>query len=203
MPVRLFVGNLPYAAQEADIRRHFAAVGEPSQILIPIDRTTGRVRGFAFVDFDDPAVAANAVRQLDGQPFMGRPLAVSEARPRGERPPGSRPPREEPPPRPGGGAGPTGDWSPGGDRLGERRARQFGPPKPARQRGPGASRRHEVERPAKRPIRERMSGRVFDIDEEGPGAEFDDRLTDLEGAADLDGAPPPDDGAPPPDDEEE
>jgi len=47
--VRLFVGNMPYGATEADLRSHFASVGEPSQVVIPVDRETGRPRGFAFV----------------------------------------------------------------------------------------------------------------------------------------------------------
>ena len=82
MSVRLFVGNLPYSATEADIREHFGAVGAPLQIVIPTDRDTGRPRGFAFVDYDDRGVAEKAIQQLHGQPFKGRPLSVSEARPR-------------------------------------------------------------------------------------------------------------------------
>ena len=87
MSVRLFVGNLPYSATEADIRQHFGAVGAPVQIVIPTDRDTGRPRGFAFVDYDDRSVAERAIQQLHGQPFKGRPLSVSEARPREARPP--------------------------------------------------------------------------------------------------------------------
>src|SRR5919108_6469467 len=107
MSVRLFVGNLPYSATEADIRQHFGTVGDPLQIVIPTDRETGRPRGFAFVDYDDRGVAERAIQQLHGQPFKGRPLSVSEARPREARPPmgqgggfsGPRPPM-------GGGGGP-------------------------------------------------------------------------------------------------
>jgi RNA recognition motif-containing protein len=80
MSVRLFVGNLPYSANETDIRQHFGTVGDPIQIVIPTDRDTGRPRGFAFVDYDDRAVAERAIQQLHGQPFKGRPLSVSEAR---------------------------------------------------------------------------------------------------------------------------
>ncbi len=57
MAVRLFVGNMPYGATEADLRAHFSSVGEPSQIVIPVDRETGRPRGFAFVEFIDRAMA--------------------------------------------------------------------------------------------------------------------------------------------------
>ena len=87
MSVRLFVGNLPYSATEVDIRQHFGAVGNPLQIVIPTDRETGRPRGFAFVDYDDRGMAEKAIQQLHGQPFKGRPLSVSEARPREARPP--------------------------------------------------------------------------------------------------------------------
>ena len=85
MAVRLFVGNMPYGATEADLRAHFAGVGEPSQIVIPVDRETGRPRGFAFVEFLDRAVAEEAINRFNQQPFMGRSLSVSEARPREER----------------------------------------------------------------------------------------------------------------------
>ncbi len=88
MAVRLFVGNMPYGATEADLRAHFSGVGAPSQIVIPVDRETGRPRGFAFVEFIDRAVAEEAINRFNQQPFMGRSLSVSEARPREERPAG-------------------------------------------------------------------------------------------------------------------
>jgi RNA recognition motif-containing protein len=86
--VRLFVGNMPYGATDADLRAHFAGVGEPSQVVIPVDRETGRPRGFAFVEFIDRGIAEQAIARFNQQPFMGRTLSVSEARPREERPPG-------------------------------------------------------------------------------------------------------------------
>src|SRR3954465_15101980 len=92
--VRLFIGNLPYAASEPELREHLSSVGEPTQIVLPVDRETGRPRGFAFVDYADRAGAEAAISRFDQQPFKGRPLAVSEARPREERPAGA--------PRPGG-----------------------------------------------------------------------------------------------------
>ncbi|HKV99803.1 MAG TPA: RNA-binding protein, partial [Vicinamibacterales bacterium] len=74
MAVRLFVGNMPYGATEADLRAHFSGVGAPSQIVIPVDRETGRPRGFAFVEFIDRAVAEEAINRFNQQPFMGRSL---------------------------------------------------------------------------------------------------------------------------------
>jgi RNA recognition motif-containing protein len=166
MPVRLFVGNLPYTVQEADIREHFAAVGQASQVLIPVDRETGRMRGFAFVDFDDPAVAEAAARTLDGQPMNGRPLTVREARPRGEHPSPSRPQPGAPMMSSPAGAAAR----PAGGRPGA----SFGPNDPPK--GRGKPRRYQSERAPKGPLRVRSGGRVFDIDEDSRGdvAEVDD-----------------------------
>ena len=136
MSVRLFVGNLPYSATEADIRQHFGTVGDPMQVVIPTDRDTGRPRGFAFVDYDDRGVAERAIQQLHGQPFKGRPLSVSEARPREARPPmgaggfsGPRPPMGGGPRPPMGGGPPAADGGPyrqprGGDAQQEFRSEQ-------------------------------------------------------------------------------
>ena len=112
MAVRLFIGNLPYGASEADLRAHFSAVAEPSHIVMPVDRETGRPRGFAFVEFTERAAAEEVIKRFDAQPFQGRSLAVSEARAREDRPP----------PRPGGGFG--GGFSGGGGGG-------FGGPRPA------------------------------------------------------------------------
>ena len=90
-PVRLFVGNLPYQATEEDLRTHFAQVGQPTQIVRPLDRETGRARGFAFVEYAERTAAEEAIKKFDGQLFMGRPLAVSEARAREDRGPGGPP----------------------------------------------------------------------------------------------------------------
>src|SRR6187455_3569792 len=88
MPVRLFVGNLPYDATEEDIRAHFATAGNVLNVFVPLDRETGRKRGFAFVEFNDGAEAQEAIRLFNNQPFKGRPLAVNEARAKESRPPG-------------------------------------------------------------------------------------------------------------------
>src|SRR5580704_2969308 len=127
---------MPYGATDADLRAHFSGVGEPSQVVIPVDRETGRPRGFAFVEYIDRAKAEEAIARFNQQPFMGRSLSVSEARPREDRGPGGftgpRPagggfaPRPGPPgaggfsgPRPGGGfSGPRPGGSPGGFRSG-------------------------------------------------------------------------------------
>ena len=170
MPIRLFVGNLPYTVREADIRAHFAAVGQASQVLIPVDRETGRVRGFAFVDFDDPAVAEAAARTLDGQELNGRPLTVREARPRGEHPPPSRSLSGSPVMAGSAGAAAR--------PAGRRPASSFGPNEPPR--GRGKPRRYQSERAPKGPLRERSGGRVFDID-----GDSRDNVVDVDEVADA------------------
>jgi len=186
--VRLFVGNMPYGATEADLRAHFATVGDPSQVVIPVDRETGRPRGFAFVEYNERPLAEAAVVKFNQQPFMGRSLSVSEARPREERGPGG-PPRPGGgfgAPRPGGGAfvprvpgsfgGPrgVGGFGPPG-AVGDR-ARNFGPPK---KKSAGTEKRWETkERGPKGPIKERFSGRMdsmYDVEEDNtPLKDFDD-----------------------------
>ena len=89
MPSRLFVGNLPYDATEVELKAHFAQAGPVSRVFIPLDRETGRVRGFAFIEFPDSAHAAQAIQQLNQQPFKDRPLVVNEARPSEARGPAS------------------------------------------------------------------------------------------------------------------
>ena len=134
MAVRLFIGNLPYGASEADLRAHFASVAEPSHVVMPVDRETGRPRGFAFVEFAERSVAEEVIKRFDQQPFQGRNLAVSEARAREDRPPGGPRPGGFSGPRPGGGGfgGPRpGGFSGGGGGFGgPRPGGGFGGPRP-------------------------------------------------------------------------
>ena len=83
MGKRLYVGNIPYQTTEAQLRTLFEQDGaQVSDVKIVLDRETGRPRGFAFVELSTDAQAATAVEQLNGKPFGGRPLTVSEARER-------------------------------------------------------------------------------------------------------------------------
>ena len=150
MAVRLFIGNLPYGATEADLRAHFAAVAEPSHVVMPVDCETGRPRGFAFVEFAERAVAEEVIKQFDAQPFQGRTLAVSEARAREDRPP--RPPGGRlRGPRPGGGG--FGGPRPGGIRRAPARRRRLrsAARAPADRRGPGGRDRSANFGPRRRP----------------------------------------------------
>jgi len=80
----MYVGNLPYTANEAELRSLFEAYGEVQSSRIITDRETGQSRGFGFVEMDD-ADAAAAMAQLNGSDFGGRRLVCNEARPREPR----------------------------------------------------------------------------------------------------------------------
>lgn len=179
MAVRLFIGNLPYGATEADLRAHFAPVAEPSHIVMPVDRETGRPRGFAFVEFTERTLAEEVIRKFDAQPFQGRNLAVSEARAREDRPP----------PRPGGygGARPSGGGFGGGYSPrpqgggfspgpgGRDRSANFGPPAPPK-RLRNAKKGQQQEHKPRGPIKERSGGRIYAVDDldDDSAVEIDD-----------------------------
>ena len=81
MGTRLYVGNLPYDASEAQIRDFFeqAGVRQVSQVKIITDRETGRPRGFAFVELTDVKMADSAISDLHGSQFGGRTIVVNKA----------------------------------------------------------------------------------------------------------------------------
>ena len=83
MAQKIYVGNLPYEAEEASVRDLFATHGEIISVALPTDRETGRPRGFGFIEMSTED-AAKAIQALDGTDFGGRSLNVTEARPRGE-----------------------------------------------------------------------------------------------------------------------
>jgi cold-inducible RNA-binding protein len=184
LAVRLFIGNLPYGASEADLRAHFATVAEPSHVVMPVDRETGRPRGFAFVEFAERAVAEEVIKRFDAQPFQGRSLAVSEARAREDRPPGGPRPGGFGGPRPGGGFGGPRPGGPGGGGFsgprpggfvprgpggpppgpgGRDRTANFGPPAPPK-RLRGKSKNQQDHKP-RGPIKERTGGRIYAVDD--------------------------------------
>ena len=86
MENKLFVGNLPWAATESDIRAHFSQAGEVTSVEVMMDKFTGRPRGFAFVTMANAQAAQDAIAKTENVDFMGRPLKVNVARPREERP---------------------------------------------------------------------------------------------------------------------
>ena len=108
--MKLFVGNLPFSASEDEIRELFDDFGAVVDLHIPLDRDSGRPRGFAFVTLSSREFGEAAIGKLDGNEFGGRPLRVSEAIER----------ERSGPPRHGGGHGGGGYKSGGGSRKGGR-----------------------------------------------------------------------------------
>ncbi len=96
MSKKLYVGNIPFSATEADLRELFEAHGSIESINVITDRETGRPRGFAFVEMEDTESASKAMQALDGRDMGGRNLKVNEA--------------NERPPRGGGGGGGRGRY---------------------------------------------------------------------------------------------
>ncbi|MBW4570889.1 RNA-binding protein [Hassallia byssoidea VB512170] len=80
----IYVGNLSYRASEADLKEVFAEYGEVKRVVLPTDRETGRLRGFAFVEMSEDAQEDAAITELDGAEWMGRQLRVNKAKPREE-----------------------------------------------------------------------------------------------------------------------
>ena len=87
---KIYVGNLPFSASEADIRTLFSQHGEVQSVSLPTDRETGRPRGFGFVEMSQ-ADAAKAIQSLNGYNMGGRPLRVNEAQDKPRTGGGGRP----------------------------------------------------------------------------------------------------------------
>ncbi len=79
----IFVGNLPFRAEREDVLQLFAPFGEVLNCSLPLERDTGRKRGFAFVEMADEAIESTAIDGLQGAELMGRPLRINKAEPRG------------------------------------------------------------------------------------------------------------------------
>ena len=75
---KIYVGNLPFTASEADVRALFSQHGTVDAVSLPTDRETGRPRGFGFVEMSQTD-AARAIQSLNGYSMNGRPLRVNEA----------------------------------------------------------------------------------------------------------------------------
>ena len=78
----IFVGNLPFRAEREDVLQLFAPFGEVVNCSLPLERDTGRKRGFAFVEMADEAIELTAIDGLQGTELMGRPLRINKAEPR-------------------------------------------------------------------------------------------------------------------------
>ncbi|MEO6271324.1 MAG: RNA-binding protein [Lautropia sp.] len=101
MSTKIYVGNLPWRATDAQLTQLFSAHGEVSEARVVTDRETGRSRGFAFVSMASPEAARAAIAALNGHTLEGRALVVNEA-------------NEQARPAGGGGGGAGGGRRPGG-----------------------------------------------------------------------------------------
>ncbi len=81
----IYVGNLSYEVTQEDLQAVFAEYGTVKRVQIPVDRETGRMRGFGFVEMSSDAEEAAAIEALDGAEWMGRDMKVNKAKPREER----------------------------------------------------------------------------------------------------------------------
>lgn len=87
-PKKLFVGGLPYATTEDELRSIFEEYGEVESAVVITDRMTGRSKGFGFVEMATEEGAQSAISALNGDSEKtGRRLTVNEARPQAPRAP--------------------------------------------------------------------------------------------------------------------
>ena len=84
-PVKLYLGNLDYNTDETRLRDEFSRYGSVTDVFLPVDRDSGRVRGFGFVTLSTRSAAQKAIEDMDGKELDGRTIRVNESRPRGER----------------------------------------------------------------------------------------------------------------------
>ena len=86
MAKKLYVGGLPYATTDTELREAFAGAGAVESAVIIMDKMSGRSKGFGFVEMSSDDEAKKAIDMWNGKDFGGRTLTVNEARPMEERP---------------------------------------------------------------------------------------------------------------------
>lgn len=85
MGKKLYVGNLPFSANDQTLADAFSAFGTVESAKVITDRDTGRSKGFGFVEMSNDSEASAAINKMNGADFEGRPLTVNEARPMAPR----------------------------------------------------------------------------------------------------------------------
>ena len=108
----IYVGNLSFQAEQEDLLDLFSQYGEVSKCSLPLDRETGRKRGFAFVEMANDADEQKAIDDLQNVEWMGRMIRVNKATPRENNRGGGGGGGY------GGGGGGRGGYGGGGDRGG-------------------------------------------------------------------------------------
>ena len=88
--MNIYVSNLGFSVQDADLKQLFAQYGEVSSSKVIMDKLTNQSRGFGFVEMPDDTAAQTAINELNGSSVDGRSIKVTEARPREERPRSNR-----------------------------------------------------------------------------------------------------------------
>ena len=88
MATKLYVGGLPYATTDDQLKDHFSASGNVASAQIIMDKFSGRSKGFGFVEMASDEEAQKAIEMFNGQDFGGRNLTVNEARPKTDSPRG-------------------------------------------------------------------------------------------------------------------
>ncbi len=84
MSQKLYVGNLSFNTSEGELRDAFGQFGSVTDVHLPMDRDTGRPRGFAFVTLGSAEEGKLAAERMNGTDLGGRTLTVNEARPKEE-----------------------------------------------------------------------------------------------------------------------
>ena len=90
--MKLYVGNLAFSVNQETLKKAFEAFGAVEEATVIVDKFSNRSKGFGFVTFTDDEAAKKAISEMNDKDFEGRPLKVSEAKPREE---GDRPPRRD------------------------------------------------------------------------------------------------------------
>lgn len=85
MGKKLYVGNIPAQATEADLTELFSKIAGVESAKIITDLQTGRSRGFGFVEMSTDSDAEKAITELNGASFMDSAIVVNEARPQRQR----------------------------------------------------------------------------------------------------------------------
>ncbi len=85
MGKNLYVGNLSYSVNDAELEELFAQYGKVDSARVISDRDSGRSKGFGFVEMANDNEAEAAIEALNGKENNGRPLTVNEAKPREPR----------------------------------------------------------------------------------------------------------------------
>jgi RNA recognition motif-containing protein len=88
--MKLYVGNLPYSANQQTLQDTFSKCGTVESINLISDRDTGRSKGFAFVEMSSNAEAQKAIQEFNGSSLDGREIKVNEAKPQEKRSGGGR-----------------------------------------------------------------------------------------------------------------